>query len=169
MNIRYLLLFLPVFVFANVEQEATTDIVPRVINFVIFAGILYYLLADKIKVYFKDRELEVADKLTSIQDKLRESKNEKELAIKKISEAKDSAKSILEVAKKEASLMSDKIKNDLSQSIEHLQKSHTERVEIEQSKMNKEVVSEVVDEIFSKDGFKLKGEDLVNIIKKRVA
>ncbi len=169
MNIRYLLLFLPIFAFANVEQEATTDIVPRVINFVIFAGILYYLFANKVKTYFKDRELEIADKLNSIQDKLRESKNEKELAIKKISEAKESAKSILEVAKKEASLMSDKIKNDLAKSVEHLQKSHTERVEIERSKMNKEVVLEVVDEIFSKDGFKLKGEDLVNIIKKRVA
>ncbi len=165
----FLLLLLPVFLIAGEGDENTTDIFPRLINFLIFAGILYYLLADKIKTYFKDRELEVADKLASIQDKLKESKNEKEMAVKKITEAKESAKSILEVAKKEARQINDKIKKDLHQSIENLQKGHDERVEVEEKKMTKIVVGEIVDEMFKEENFKFENEDLLNIVKKKVA
>ena len=60
MNIKYLpLLLLPVLAFASGDAEASgsgeTDIFWRVINFAIFFGLLYYLLADKIKEFFKNR------------------------------------------------------------------------------------------------------------------
>ncbi len=171
MKIRYFLfiLFMPIFLFANESSENSTDIFPRVVNFIIFAAILYYLFADKVKKFFKDRELEIANKLNSIQDKLRESKNEKELAIKKVSEAKESAKSIIETAHKEATLLTNKIKDELNQSIEHLQKGYDERVEVQRSKINKEIVSEIIDELFDSKNFKIDEKDLINIIKKRVA
>jgi len=46
-----LLALAPVALFAN-SDGAETDIIQRTVNFVIFAGILWYLLADKIKAFF---------------------------------------------------------------------------------------------------------------------
>ena len=45
----------PLAVFANENVE--TDIIPRVVNFTIFAAIVYFLLADKLKVFFADRKI----------------------------------------------------------------------------------------------------------------
>ena len=45
------LALVPVALFAN-EGAKETDIVQRTVNFIIFAGILWYLLADKIKAFF---------------------------------------------------------------------------------------------------------------------
>lgn len=75
-----MLLLLPAVMFASgaVEGEGKTDIVPRVINFAIFASILYYLLAKPLKEYFTGRTTEIADRLSSIQDKLKESKDAKD-------------------------------------------------------------------------------------------
>ena len=49
----------PVALLAN-EGAVETDIVQRTVNFIIFAGILWYLLADKIKAFFANRTVEGA-------------------------------------------------------------------------------------------------------------
>lgn len=167
----FMLLLLPAVVFASsaAEGEGGTDIVPRVINFAIFAGILYYLLAKPLKEYFGGRTTEIADRLTSIQDKLKESKAEKEQALQSVKNAEENAVDIVETAKKEADLLSEKVAQNLQKDLENLQKSHKDRVDVEKKKMTKGVVSEVIEEMFSSGKINIANEDLLNIIKKKVA
>ena len=49
----------PMALFAQEGAETDYDIVQRTVNFIIFAGILWYLLADKIKAFFADRTLSI--------------------------------------------------------------------------------------------------------------
>ena len=41
----------PLALFAS--EDVQTDIIPRTVNFLIFAGIVYFILADKLKDFFK--------------------------------------------------------------------------------------------------------------------
>jgi len=65
--ILFLILILPVVIFASGENGAEhgTDIIPRTINFFIFAGIIYYLAAKPIKDFFTGRSNSIADQLNS--------------------------------------------------------------------------------------------------------
>ncbi len=167
----FMLLLLPAVVLASgaVEGEGKTDIVPRVINFAIFASILYYLLAKPLKEYFGSRTTEIADRLTSIQDKLKESKAEKEQALQSVKDADESAVDIIATAKKEAEMLSDKVAHNLKKDLENLQKSHDDRVSVEEKKMSRGVVNEVINEMFDGGKIDLKNDDFLNIIKKKVA
>lgn len=172
MKLKYVLLLLvPVAVFASgaVDGESKTDIVPRVINFVIFAAILYYLIAKPIKAYFTGRTDEIADRLSSIQDKLKESKAEKESALQSVKDADESAVDLISTAKKEAEILTAKIEENLKTDLVNLQKGHDERVAIEEKKMSKGVVEEVIEEMFEDGKIDLKNDDFLNIIKKKVA
>ena len=166
-----MLLLLPVVVLASgsAEGEGKTDIVPRVINFAIFASILYYLIAKPIKDYFTGRTTEIADRLTSIQDKLKESKNEKEKALQSVKDADETAVDIIATAKKEAEMLSKKVADNLKKDLENLEKSHSDRVAVEEKKMSREVVNDVVSEMFDGGKIDLKNDDFLNIIKKKVA
>ena len=172
MNIKYLsLLLLPLFAVASGDAEASgsgeTDIFWRVINFVIFFAILYYLLADKIKAFFKEREEGIANRLSEVQEKLKAAKAEKEEAAQKAKDAEGTASDLKASAHKEAELMVAKINESLIHDKAQLEKSHADRVDIEAKKMKKEVVNEVLEDMFKGDN--ISNEDLLNIIKKKVA
>ncbi len=166
-----MLLLLPAVMFASgaVEGEGKTDIVPRVINFAIFASILYYLLAKPLKEYFTGRTTEIADRLSSIQDKLKESKDAKDQALQSVKDADESAVDIIATAKKEAEMLSDKVAQNLQKDLENLQKSHDDRIAVEEKKMSRGVVQDVIEEMFSGGKIDLKNDDFLNIIKKKVA
>lgn len=169
MKIRYLLILLvPVLVMAN-TGSGETDIVPRTINFAIFAAILYYLVAKPAKAFYKGRIAGIADKLNSIQVKVKQSIGAKESAQAKVEEAKAIAKSLIETAKKEAVLLSEKIIKDTKFELQNLDKSFNEKTEIERRKMTREVVNSVLDEVFNKDTISLDKEELVKIVMKKVA
>jgi F-type H+-transporting ATPase subunit b len=75
------LLFVTASLFASEHAaDGGTDIVQRTVNFVIFAGILWYLLAEPVKNYFGGRSQGIADELQKVQERLRESKQAKEAA-----------------------------------------------------------------------------------------
>ncbi len=174
MKIKYLtLLLLPVVVFASGDAEGTheggTDFWWRLFNFVIFFGILYYLIADKIKAFFKGRGDKIAGRLSEVEEKLKEAKAEKEAAAMKAKDAESSAADLIEAAKKEADIMTDKINQALAHDKAQLEKSFEERIEIETKKMKKEVVNEVLETMFSSDSANISNDDLLNIIKKKVA
>ncbi len=174
MNMKYLaLLLLPLFAFASGGAEGSesgeTDIFWRLINFLIFFGILYYLLADKIKAYFKGRETGIAGRLSEVEEKLKEAKAEKEAALQKAKDAESTAAELIDAAKKEAELMTTKINEALVHDKAQLEKSYSDRVEVEAKKMKKEVVNEVLEEMFASDSATISNDDLLNIIKKKVA
>lgn len=81
-------LLLPAVVFAAGAGEET-DTVQRIVNFIIFAAIIYYLLANRLKAYFAGRTASIQAELDKVQETL------------KASEAKvEDAKAQLENAKK---------------------------------------------------------------------
>ncbi len=160
---------LPVLAFASEHAEGGTDIVPRTVNFLIFAAILYYLIADKIKAFFRDRTGSIATQLTEIQEKLDRVKESKEEALKEAEEAKVKAKELVEIARKEAQMLAEKIEMSAKEEAEHMKKALAERMEIEEKKMTKSVVAEVIDEMFAAGKISLSNDDFVNIIRKKVA
>ena len=127
------------FLFAGEHQY---DIVPRVINFLIFAGILYYLIADKVKNFFESRKEEIASKFQEVESKLQESKATKRALEQKLEEAKAQAKEIVETAKVEAEHISNKIRSDVAEEIKIMEKVFEDTKEIEIKKAKKEAVAE---------------------------
>lgn len=164
--LKILLLLSPLALFAG---EGGTDIIPRTINFLIFAAILYRYIATPIKNFFKGRADEIVTTLKSIQEKVEESKKAKEEALKKLEESKILAKTIVEDAKKEAELIVSKIENDTKNELELLEKYNHEREEIERRKMIKAVVADTVNSLFAKDIQTFDNSELVNIVMKKVA
>jgi len=171
MKIRYILLFLaPALLLANGgDSEGGTDIIPRAVNFIIFAAILYYLLADHVKAAYKGRIAGIADKLNSIQVKVKESISAKETAQAKVEEAKINAKTLIETSKKEAQLLSEKVAKDTELEISNLEKGFQDKTQIEKRRMTRDVVSSVLDEMFENDSVSLDKEELVKIVMKKVA
>ena len=152
------------------ESSGETDIVPRTVHFLIFAAILYWLIADKLRAFFSARSDEIATRLSAAQEKVKAAKLEKEEALSKVEIAKDSAKSIVEIAYKEAALLSDKISDGVDNEIRNLEKSGKDGMEVEEKKMQREVVNEVIDQMFNtENGAQLSNDDFVNIINKKVA
>ena len=173
MKLKYLMfLILPlstVFASGGESSEGGTDIIPRTVHFLIFAAILYWLIADKLRKFFNDRSEEIATRLSAAQEKVKAVKLEKEDALVKVSDAKESAQSIVETAHKEAALLSDKISDGVDNEIRNLEKSSKDSMEVEEKKMQREVVGEVIDQMFDQDGAQLSNDDFVNIINKKVA
>lgn len=144
------------------------DIVPRTINFIIFAAILYYLIANPVKNAYKGRIESIAARLDNIEQKLKESKAKKDDAIKRVEEAKANADSLVETARKEAFLISERIKEETMQEIVNLEKSFQDQKEFEKRRMVKSVVGEILNEIFASDSVKMDQSELINIMLKRV-
>ncbi len=166
-----LLLILPAFVYASGGSEGaeSTDIIPRTVNFLIFAAILYYFVANPVKDFFNGRKNSIADRLNSIQEKLKESSNQKNRAKELIEKAKIEAISIMEVSKNETEILKAKILENHKMDIENLEKSFDDQISIERRKMTRAVISEVLDDVFAKDSSLLKKDELLDIVMKKVA
>ena len=166
-----LLLILPIFVYASGSSDGSesTDIIPRTVNFLIFAAILYYFVANPIKDFFTGRKNSIASRLNSIQEKLKESSNQKIEAKELVEKAKIEAKSIMEVTKDETKILKAKILENLKMDMENLDKGFDDQTSIEQRKMTRSVILEVLDEVFAKDSLLLKKDELLDIVMKKVA
>jgi len=145
---------------------ADTDFIPRVINFVIFAGILWYLLADKVKTFYSNRSEEIANSFAEVEEKLKASKDQKEALKKEVEEAHNKANDIINTAKKEAELLKTKIVENAKNDIEMLNKQFNEQKAYEESKMKKEVVETYLNNLV-KD-IHLSSEEVANIVTKKV-
>ena len=164
MKSKILLLLFPFVLMA----DGGYDIVPRTRNFIIFAAILYYLIANPVKNAYKGRIEGIAARLDNIEQKLKESKAKKDDAIKRVEEAKANADGLVETARKEAFLISERIKEETMQEIVNLEKSFQDQKEFEKRRMVKSVVGEILNEIFASDSVKMDQSELINIMLKRV-
>ncbi len=166
-----LLFILPAILFASSTQSAehSTDIVPRTINFIIFAAIIYYLAAKPIKDFFVGRSTSIADKLNLIQEKLKTTHKHREEAKQLVQKAKLKAKNILKITNEEIELQKIKIQKDMEQENEYLDKAFEDFTNIEKRKMTREVISEVLDVVFEDGNLSLKKDELLNVVLKKVA
>lgn len=167
---RYLLcLFVPMVLFASSGEGTDYDIIERTINFLIFFGILYYLLANKIKDAYNARISGIADKLESVQTVLKKSAQKREDAKLKVQKAKDDAKVLQDTSKKELSILVAKMQDDVKSDLENLEKSHQERVSMERRRMKREIIAEVLNEMFEGNTLAIDRKEFVDIILKKVA
>ncbi len=159
----------PVALFASSEGAVETDIVQRTVNFIIFAGILWYILADKIKAFFAERSLSIQAELDKVQDTLKASQDKVKDAQKKLEEAKKIATEIIEGAKSDIDSVKQKVATAVDTDIANLNKNLEEMMKVETSKAKKEVVTEVLEELLSSENIKLTQDELANIVLKKVA
>jgi len=162
-----ILMVIPALLFAN-EHDSATDIVPRTVNFIIFIGIIYYLLNDKIKEFLYNRTQSIQSQLQEVENKLQETKKQVEDAQAELDKAKQLATELVENAKNELDIIKEKITSKYDEEIAYISKSFEDRVELETKKAKKEVVEEVLDELL-KDGLSLDQKDLTQIVMKKVA
>ncbi|WP_321311821.1 F0F1 ATP synthase subunit B [Halarcobacter sp.] len=158
----------PVALFAN-SEGAETDIIQRTVNFIIFAGILWYLLADKIKAYFAGRTASIQAELDKVQDSLKASQDKVEEANKKLEEAKALATEIVDGAKADVDSVKKRVSDAVDAEIANLEKTFDERIKVETSKTKRQIVSEVLDELLSSENVSLTQDELANIVLKKVA
>ena len=164
------LLLLSAYLFgSDAHAEGSTDIVQRTINFLIFAGILFYILAEPVKNYFSGRSSGIADELGKVQERLRDSKRLKEAAEHKVEEATRFANDLSESSKKENKILSDKILAQCEQELEIIGKQNAALMELDKRKMVREVVSEVMNDVMNSSNDALSKEAMTEILKKKVA
>lgn len=158
----------PVALFAS-EGAVETDIVQRTVNFIIFAGVLWYLLADKIKAFFAGRSLDIQGELDKVQETLKASEDKVNEAQKQLEDAKKLAAEIVEGAKTDIDSVKQKVALAVDSDITNLEKNLEEMIKVETSKAKREVVAEILEELLKSDNIKLTQDELANIILKKVA
>jgi len=150
-------------------EHAGTDIVQRTVNFVLFAGLIWYLIAEPAKNYFAGRSQAIADELQKVQDKLNESITLKKDALAKISEAEKFAEDLAVASKKENKIINDNMMVQCDVELETLTKQHASLKEFEQRRMVRVVVEEILDEVLAQSGDDFNKEAMANVILKKVA
>jgi len=150
-------------------EGAGTDIVQRTVNFLIFAGILYYLLAEPVKGYFGGRSKSIAAELDKVQEKLRESKQARESAELKIDEAKKFAEELMVTAKKENKILNERIMQQCESDLANIAKQSAALMELEQRKMVREVVDTIMEDVLAAESAGFDKETMAKIIMKKVA
>ncbi len=146
-----------------------SDFWPRVINFSIFAALLWYLLANPIKSYFTGRSEGISSQLKEIEEKLQAAKEEKKEAQARLDESVKKAEEIIADAKKEAVILAQKIAEANAQELEVMQKQFEEKIELEERKATREAIDEVLSSNITTDDIMLDEEKVVEIISKKVA
>lgn len=154
---------------SDAATEGSTDILQRTVNFLVFIGILYYLLAEPIKNYFGGRSTSIANELGKVQERLRESKELKEAAQHKIEEAERFVVELNESTKKECKILTDKIAVQCDQDVDVMQKQNSSLMILEKRQMVRSVVEDVMGDIMSASDASMNGEAMVEILKKKVA
>ncbi len=157
------------YAFASEVKEGGTDIVQRTVNFILFAGLVWYLVGEPIKNYFASRSQGIADELKKVQDKLDESIALKKDALAKISEAERFAQELAESSKKENKLIYDALMAQGETELETIAKQNLSKKEFEERKMVREVVEEIVTETLSQSAGSFDKEAMANVILKKVA
>ena len=172
------LLMVPAILLASTDAESSryfaqtgreTDFWPRVVNFTIFAALLYYLLANPIKNFFKGRSEGIAEQLNEIEKKLQAAKDEKKEAQNRLDESKKRAEEILADAKAEAILLAEKIANANQNDLALLEKQLEEKISLEERRSAREAIDEILSDNITVDDIMLDEAKVVEIISKKVA
>jgi len=145
------------------------DFWPRVVNFTIFASILYYLLANPIKNFFKDRREGISSQLKEIEAKLKLAKDAEKDAQARLDESTNKANLILEDAQKEAALMAKKIAESNVNDLQVMEKLLEEKMTLEERKSAREAIDEILSDNITNDDIMVDESKVVDIIAKKVA
>jgi len=169
---RILLLIMMISTYALASSGAEsggTDIVQRTVNFLLFFGLIWYLIAEPAKNFFAARSQGIADELQKVQDKLSESVTLKKDALAKISDAEKFAEELVVISKKENKILNDNIMLQCEADLETVTKQNATLMEFEQRKMVRTVVEDVLSEVLSQSSDSFDKEAMAGVILKKVA
>jgi len=152
-----------------IQTGRETDFWPRVVNFTIFASLLYYLIANPIKNFFKGRSEGIAAQLNEIETKLQAAKDEKKEAQARLDESGKRAEQIIADAKKEAVYLAEKIAESNENDLLLLSKQLEEKMTLEERKSAREAIDEILSENITNDDIMISEPKVVDIISKKVA
>jgi len=167
---KILLLLLTVSTYALASGgEGGTDIVQRTVNFALFAGLVWYLVAEPAKSFFVGRSQGIADELQKVQDKLKETVNLKKEATAKVSGAKKFAEELAVSSKKENKILNDNIMTQCESDLDVISKQLEVQMEFEQRNMIRQVVEDTVSSILSDSNDTFDKKAMAQVILKKVA
>lgn len=158
-----------VVLFASDAGHAQTDILPRTVNFLIFAALAYYLLAEKLKGFFADRSTSIAKAYEDAENKIKEANAALNEAKAKKDEASKLASELIASAKRDAVVQAKKIAEYADEEIARIQKSAEEEKAMLRKKAIIDAIEGAMGEIVDKEGFGVDEKDFAKIIAKRVA
>ncbi len=153
--------------FAQTGREY--DYWPRVVNFLIFAAILWYLLANPIRGFFRKRSDDIASRLKEIEAKLQAAKEAQKEAQARLEESEAKAAQIVEDAKKEAKILAEKIERNNRAELETMQKQYEEMIALQERKAMQEIVDSVLRENITQEDIGVDSGKVVDVVSKKVA
>jgi F-type H+-transporting ATPase subunit b len=154
---------------SEAAHEGGSDIVQRTVNFLLFAGLIWYLVGEPVKNFFASRSQGIADELKKVQEKLDESIALKKDALAKISEAEKFAEELAVSSKKENKILNDNIMLQCENELEAIVKQHASKKDFEQRNMVRGVVETIVSETLEQSSEIFDREAMANVILKKVA
>jgi len=146
-----------------------SDFFYRVLNFTVFAGLIYYLAANPIKAFFVGRSEGIAGQLEEIEAKLQASKNERLAAEENLAKAEEKAKEIISDAANEAKLLASKIAEKNEATLKILEKQALEKQALEVKKATRATIDSVLNEGITSDDITVDEAKVVSLISKKVA
>jgi len=168
-RILVLLLMISTYALASEAEHVGSDIVQRTVNFLLFAGLIWYLVGEPAKNFFASRSQAIADELKKVQEKLDESLTQKKEALAKISDAEKFAEELAVSSKKENRILNDNIMLQCDVELEAMVKQHASKKNFEQRNMVRDVVETVVTETLDQSTEIFDREAMANVILKKVA
>ena len=168
-RILVLILMISTYAFASEAGHGETDIVQRTVNFLLFAGLVWYLVGEPAKAFFASRSQAIADELKKVQDKLNESVALKKEALTKITDAEKFAADLAVSSKKENKILNDNIMTQCELDLETLTKQGSSSRDYAQRKMVRGVVESVITETLAQSSGDFDKEAMANVILKKVA
>jgi len=168
-RILVLMLMISTYALASEVEQGGTDIVQRTVNFLLFAGLIWYLVGEPVKNYFTSRSQAIADRLKEVQNKLDNSVNLKKEVLAKISDAEKFAEELAVASKKENKIINDNIMKQCEADLEALVKQQASKQDFEERKMVREVVENILQETLSQSSDTFDKKSMANVILKKVA
>ncbi|GAA8372549.1 F0F1 ATP synthase subunit B [Helicobacter pylori] len=145
-----------------------TDIIERSLNFLLFAGILWYFLAKKLRSFLRSKSLEISKRLEEIQAQLKVSKENKKKLLKELEQTKEKAELIISDANKEAYTITQKYELQTKMDVENLIKNSRALMDLEVKKIKRELVESVFKDLRESKKVPFNAQDCVNILKQRL-
>ncbi|MFP6323106.1 F0F1 ATP synthase subunit B [Helicobacter pylori] len=153
---------------ATGSDISQTDIIERSLNFLLFAGILWYFLAKKLRSFLRSKSLEISKRLEEIQAQLKVSKENKKKLLKELEQAKEKAELIISDANKEAYTITQKYELQTKMDVENLIKNSKALMDLEVKKIKRELVESVFKDLRESKKVSFNTQDCVNILKQRL-
>ena len=168
-RILVLMLTISTYALASEAGHGETDIVQRTVNFLLFAGLVWYLVGEPVKNFFTSRSQGIADDFKKVQEKLNESIALKKEAEAQIVKAEKFAEELVVTSKKENKIINDNIMAQCEVDLETLTKQGSSSKEFAQRKMVRDVVEDVLKETLAQSSNDFDKEAMANVILKKVA